>query len=413
MDTPFSKDLRQALNILDPERPLRTEQELRDYFVTRPMSPLEDLSILLQDTTAPQKVLFTGHRGSGKSTELAKLTQELQEQFFIIHYSIKSTLNLFDLNYVDVVLSLGLELIREATAQQVKVKQEVLSHILDFTKEITKEVETGVKEQANVGAELNLYVVKLSSKLGAEDATRTIVREKVQTRLSDLLESVDLLSREVEKNTGRRILVIVEDLDKIDTDTAKELFYGYTTLLLAPSVSVIYSFPTALLRDNNFMQMKLNFSDIYILPNLKTRFRDGEPDEEGLARLRDILTKRVEEKLFTSEALTALAELSSGIPRELITLARRACLEARKSNQSVINEKAVERAARSKRMDYQVLLTTDQLNRLRQVQETKRVENDEEYRSLLHNLSALEYRNDVGVWYDVHPLIEPLLTEGA
>lgn len=408
-----AQNLRQALNILDPERPLWTEEQLRDYFVARPMSPLEDLSILLQDTTDPQKVLFTGHRGSGKSTELAKLTQGLREQFFIIHYSIKSILNLFDLNYVDVVLSLGLELIREATAQKVKVNEEVLRHILDFTKEITKDVETGVKEQAEVGAELNLYVVKLSSKLGAEDATRTIVREKVQIRLSDLLESIDLLSREIERSTQRRVLAIVEDLDKTDLDTAKELFYGHATSLLAPRVSIIYTFPTALRHDNDFMQVEMNFPNVYILPNLKTQFRGGKSDEEGLARLREILTKRVEEKLFIPEALTTLAELSSGIPRELIALARRACLEARKSNQSVIDEKAVERAARSKRMDYQVLLTAAQLNLLKQVQQTKRVENNEEYRALLHNLSALEYRNDEGVWYDVHPLIEPLLTEEA
>lgn len=408
-----AQDLRQALNILNPEAPLHTEEQLEGYFVTRPMSPLEDLSILLQDTTDPQKVLFTGHRGSGKSTELAKLTQGLRGQFFIIRYSIKSILNLFDLDYVDVVLSLGLELIREAIARQVQVNQEVLSHILDFTKEITKEVETGVKEQANVGAELNLYVVKLSSKLGAEDATRTIVREKVQTRLSDLLESVDLLSREIEKNRQQRVLAIVEDLDKTDLDTAKEIFYGHATSLLAPYMSVIYTFPTALRHDNDFMQIEMNFPNVYILPNLKARFRDGKPDEDGLARLRDILTKRVEENLFTPEALTALAELSSGIPRELIALARRACLETRKSKQSCIDEKSVEQAARSKRMDYQVLLTTDQLNLLKQVQQTKRVENDEEHQALLHNLSVLEYRNDIGVWYDVHPLIEPLLTEGV
>ena len=78
------------------------------------MSPLEDLSILLQDTTDPQKILFSGHRGSGKSTELAKLTMELQDQFFIIHYSVKNILNLLDLTYEDVVLSIGLELFREA-----------------------------------------------------------------------------------------------------------------------------------------------------------------------------------------------------------------------------------------------------------------------------------------------------------
>jgi predicted ATPase len=406
-------NLRDAINILDPEHPLKTEKELRDYFVNRAMSPLDDLSLLLQDTTSPQKVLFTGHRGSGKSTELAKLQQGLREQFFIVHYSIKNILNLYDLKYVDVVLSLGLELIREATGQRVKVKQKVLNHVLSFTKEITKETVSGIKGQAEAGAELNLYVMKLSSKLNAEDATRTTVREIVSHRLSDLLESIDLLSREVEKIAKRRVLVIIEDLDKTDLNTAKQLFYGHATSLLAPPISIIYSFPTALRHDNDFMQIEMNFPNVYILPNLKTRKRDGQSDEEGLGQLRNLLTKRADRSLFTSGALTDLAELSSGIPRELIALARRACIEARKADQTCINEECVKRAARSKRMDYQVLLTSQHLDLLKQVEQKKRVENDEAHRALLHNLSVLEYRNDVGVWYDVHPLIKPLLTKGA
>ncbi len=405
-------DLRQALNVLDPERPLRTKEELDAYFVGRPMSPLEELALLLKETTDPQKILFTGHRGSGKSTELAKLTQGLQDQFFIVHYSVKSILNLFDLTYVDVVLSLGLQLIREATGQKLDVSKDVLGHVLNFTKEITKEVETGVKEQTDVGAELNLYVVKLSSKLCTEDATRSVVREKVSHRLSDLLESIDLLAREVEKQTKRRMLVIVEDLDKTDLDTAKGLFYGHATSLLAPPVSIIYTFPTALRHDNDFMQVEMNFPNVYILPNLKTRSRNGEPDEEGLSQLRDILTKRIEKGLFTAGALDTLATLSSGIPRELIALARQACLAAMKADRPEIDEDAVQTAARRKRMDYEVLLTTDQLALLWKVRDTKRVENDEAHRALLHNLSVLEYRNE-GVWYDVHPLIEPLLDEKA
>ena len=80
-------DLRQALNFLDPERPLYAEDQLRDWFVARPASPIDDLAILLQETDDPQKVLFTGHRGSGKTTELAKLSQRLRDRFFIVHYS--------------------------------------------------------------------------------------------------------------------------------------------------------------------------------------------------------------------------------------------------------------------------------------------------------------------------------------
>ena len=407
-----AEDLRAALNILDPEHPLSTPEELAEFFVPRPDSPLEDLKILLEDTDKPQKFLFTGHRGSGKSTELAKLTQGLGDDFFIIRYSIKSILNLFDLSYVDVVLSLALKLFEKATDEKIKVKPEVLHHILDFTKEITKEVVTGIDTQAEVGAELNLYVVKLTSKLGTEDTTRTSIREKVQSRLSDLLESVAFLAEEIKRVTGRKLLAIVEDLDKADLDTAKQLFYSHATSLLAPPISIIYTFPTALRHDNDFMQIEMNFPNVCILPNLKTRLHDGTPDETGAMRLRAILTKRVSETLFAPDVPERLAELSSGIPRELIALSRYATLEARKMGHPNITLKAVERAARRKRMDYEVLLTSKQLNLLRKIHETKIIENDEAHRALLHNLSALEYRNS-RVWYDVHPLVEPLLPEAS
>ena len=54
----------------------------------------------------------------------------------------------------------------------------------------------------------------------------------------------------------------------------------------------------------------------------------GKHKQHGFRRLHEILTMRVDQALFTPEALTCLAECSSGIPRELIALARQACLEA-------------------------------------------------------------------------------------
>ena len=207
------------------------------------------------------------------------------------------------------------------------------------------------------------------------------------------------------------MLFIVEDLDKADLDTAKELFYGHGTSLLAPPVCIVYTFPTALRHDNDYMQIRSNFPNPYPLPNLKTHSRDGAPDQVGLAQLCEILTKRVEESVFIPEALTMLAELSGGIPRELIALGRQACLEAMKSAKPVIDREAVEKAALRNRIEYQVLLSMAQIDLLRQVRETKKVDNDEAHRTLLHNLSVLEYRNDVGAWHDVHPIVRPLLGE--
>ena len=405
-------DLRKALNVLDPERALYTEEELRDWFVARPESPIDELRILLEDTEKSQKVLFTGHRGSGKSTELAKLSQQLRERFFIIHYSVKSVLNLFNLTHVDVVLSLGLQLIREATDGQIPIRSDVLEQILEFGRDISEETEIGESKQGEVGAELGALALKLSGKLGVEDATREVVREKVSHRIGDLLENIDILSREVEKNTGQRVLVIVEDLDKADLKTAKELFYEHARSLSAPEVSIIYTFPTALRHDNDFMQIEMNFPNPSILPNLKVRSRNGEPDKSGLQCLREVFTRRVADTLITPDSLDRLAKLSSGIPRELVALARQACLEALKAEKGCIELGDVDRAARRKRMDYQVLLTTSQLELLKRVRLQKRVENDDDHRALLHNLSVLEYRNEE-VWHDVHPLVEPLLDKGA
>jgi len=401
----------QALNIFDPERPLRTEQELRHYFVERAMSPLQEVALLLQHTERPQKILFTGHRGSGKSTELGKLALLLKDHFFVVGYSVKNVLNLFDVSYVDVVFSLAAELIRAATEREVRVREELLRHILDFAKEVSKELVIEDRAEAEVGAALNFYVVKLQGKVGKEATTRTLVREKVEPRLSDLLENVDLLSREIERATGQRVLVIVEDLDKADLIRARELFYGHALSLTSPACCAIYTFPTALRHDNDFIQIRQSFSELVVLPNFPVDHRDGSPDEAGLARLQQILTLRAEERLFTPGASAELVKWSGGLARELIILARQACLLAMEAEKRTIDEGVVAQAATRMRIDYEVLLTSQQLDLLRGVQDGKRVENDEHHRALLHNLSALEYRNDEGVWYDVHPIVRALLQE--
>jgi hypothetical protein len=400
-------NLREAINILDPERSLHTDADLKKFFVERPYSPIQELCYLLQDTAQPQKVLFTGHRGSGKSSELAKLTHELQD-FLCVHYSIRSVLNLFDITYVDVILSLGLQLIKTVTEKKMRINEKLLKHILEFTKEITKETETTIKGNADVGAELNVHVLKLSGKLGTEEVTRTSVREIVSKRLSDLLEYIKDLVKEVERVETKRVLFIIEDLDKTDLGIAKKLFYDHATSLAAPEVSIIYTFPTALRHDNDFIQIRMSFPNVYNLPNIKIKTKDGAISNDGIDKLKQILTKRVRQELFRGESINNLVYLSSGIPRELISIARMACLDARLSGKDYVEDNHVQSAARKSLLDYQVLLTKKQLELLRTIQKTKTVENTEQYRDLLHNLSAIEYRNEF-IWYDVHPIILPLL----
>jgi energy-coupling factor transporter ATP-binding protein EcfA2 len=408
----LAQTLESAIAILNPESALSDRAEIESYFVARPNSPLKKLELLIKGTNEPEKFLFTGHRGNGKSTELAKLQLLLQESkepfFFIVRYSVKQVLSLYDLTYVDVLLSLGLQLFEEVTRQNMAVNQAVLVNILNFTKDISKEIQVSGTFGAEVGGELNVYAAKLSNKYKLEHQTRLAMRETVSKRIDDLLHNIDLLIREVERVTKRRTLVIIEDLDKADLGVAKKLFYDYANSLLSPRVSVIYTFPIALRHDNDFIQVTSSFPNMEILPNFKPNKRNGDPDEKGRECLKNILTRRVDASLIEPDALEELVTASGGIPRELIVSARQSCLEGATSDKTVIDVPTARAALMRRRRDFESLLDTSQRQLLAKIHATKSIENDEAHRKLLHNLSALEYRNDT-VWYDVHAVVQPFL----
>ena len=69
----------------------------------------------------------------------------------------------------------------------------------------------------------------------------------------------------------------------------------------------------------------------------------------------------------------------------------------------------MERAAQRKRRDYDILLSQEQRRLLAEIHREKTIDNKDEYRQLLHNLSVLEYRNGDLPWYDVHPLARHLI----
>jgi hypothetical protein len=70
----------------------------------------------------------------------------------------------------------------------------------------------------------------------------------------------------------------------------------------------------------------------------------------------------------------------------------------------------VEYAARQVRNTYRGSLTEEQYGELWRLYNGGRFVNSEAARSLLHNLSLLEY--DGGdAWWSVHPIVQPLLEE--
>ena len=358
--------------------------------------------------TYPQKFLFTGHRGNGKSTELARLESELQDQFFVVRYSLKNVLDFYDLSYVDVLLSLALQL-AESVSNNIKLSKstrDILEHLWSFGQDIERQTETGSTRggQAELGfGEVVSTFMQLRVRIRSEHATREVLREKVRHRISDLLKGLDILAKDISEKTGKKVLCIVEDLDKIELDEAKKIFYDHGKSISAPELAIIYTFPIALSHSDEFMQVLNFFSDNYVLPNFKTT------DEMGREGLQNLLFNRVEASLFDEEAISLLVKYSGGVPRQLITLARVACLEATDAEETTVTKEHVQEAVSIERQNFaRSLQSEERLVLLRRVRSEKKIDQALEYQKLLQNLSILEYSNH-NIWYDVNPLVDDLL----
>ncbi|MGB9724275.1 MAG: hypothetical protein ACPL7G_10320 [Chloroflexia bacterium] len=92
-------NLDDAYLAFDPLKPLSGEQ-LQMYYVGREPNPIDRIrAILLGSPDTPDKILFTGHRGCGKSTELNRLLSEPQvrQSFLIVPFSLADMLDPLDL----------------------------------------------------------------------------------------------------------------------------------------------------------------------------------------------------------------------------------------------------------------------------------------------------------------------------
>jgi hypothetical protein len=160
--------------------------------------------------------------------------------------------------------------------------------------------------------------------------------------------------------------------------------------------------------------VRMSFPRNVALPNIKSRERDGNPCSDGQSALLEVLNCRLMPGLLAQEAAEQLVELSGGLLKELIALARNAVLRARRvrGEKGPAQAEDVAYAARQVRNTYRGSLTEEQYRELWRIHNGGPFVNSEVARSLLHNLSLLEY--DGGdAWWAVHPIVRPLLEERA
>ncbi len=270
--------------------------------------------------------------------------------------------------------------------------------------------EEEVERQKSYGISLSKF---LRLKIGSEAKTREYIRKELETRISDLIQRLNWLIAEVEDKSSKKVVVVIDDLDKLTRgEQAEKFFYQNYSLLLLPDCFVVYTFPIPLAFNPYYENVRQAFDGSFILPQPPIVDREEKLIEENFEFYRKIAEKRMNLNLIDDIAMKE-AILSTGKLSEFILIIREAAIKAYRNGREKITLDEIEAALEKLRRTYDRTLTERHKRRLVEIYEKKdardRDEKDSISRDLLFSLTAVEYEDEDGRWCDINPILKPLL----
>ena len=379
----------------------------------------------------PVHLFLSGHRGCGKSTELLRLAQRLRKKdYFVIYFAADEDLDIGDVEYTDVLLSVVKRLERALAEEGIEVDPKLVRSILLWFAEVvygwTDEQEVGRTLEAEFGlgatAPLPLIakmLVRLTGHIKTGRQVRRDVRLKLDPQISQLLERANLFIHsaltDLKRKGWKDLVILIDNLDRIalrvlDEETGRTshdaVYLEHADQLKALDAHIVYTVPIPMFYSLKATQLTGAFPNYFILPMIKVEEEDGRPCEEGMGILQEVAEKRIDvHRLLAPGVVEYLAEKSGGMVRDFIRLLGYTIEMSSARGGELPIEKAIAEVAFQRLVnEYGRMVPDEHFPLLARVHREKRVKNDEPHQAMLYNLSVLEYL-DGGRWCDVHPAV--------
>jgi hypothetical protein len=383
-------------------------------------------------------ILF-GHRGSGKTTELNRIAEHLTKGFHPVILTIDKSLER-DVDYSHLLLFLVDDLAKWARNAGLPVDQSLYDEVAQWfadrflTVEEIQRFEAEISAEASAGASVNYFglkaslIARIKSMITGSTERRVEFKQKLQDYTSDLRDRTNRFLRhirEICKKEGHpsRLLLIQDNLDRLDAESARRLFIDHGDLLRQLDADILWTAPVGVTMAPH--RIENVFPDAFRMPIPAVFLQNGEENLVAIAGLLDLVNRRAEiQTVFESEGVARHLVLHcGGSVRDLIRLLSHAWLDAATRDQIVLDMASAKAAVKKLCINFQEALMPGSLYYplLAEVAETKAEPgglgdnpSDEQVRSryqnfreMLSNGAIFQYNGDT-IWYDVHPAVRDI-----
>jgi len=432
-----------------------------DFSAVRGGQIIEDLkqTITFFSPDSPTCVLFTGHIGCGKSTELLRLKQELEEDgFHVVYFESSEDLDMADVDIGDVLLAIARRIsqsLDQMRLQEPRGFKELLrgaAKVLNTEIELAAEAEMpGVGKVAastegtfsatmgvpglgqmsvssESGVSLALGIGKITARAKNDSGLRQRLNQFLAPQKTKLLEVInrELIEPAIAtlKQSGKRgLVVIVDNLDRVDSQPKsfgrpqqEYLFIDQSECLTKLRCHLVYTMPLALKFSNDYGMLTQRYEQPKVLPMVPIQWKDGSVCEQGMTLLRQMILVRafpdcsptqqgdaIAQMFDCPDSLDRLCCMSGGHVRDLLRLLND---WIKKCRQFPLTRDKLEEIIRAQRNEMVMPISDDEWELLRQVRQRKKVSGDRGYQTLIRSRLVFEYRNQQGEsWFDVNPIL--------
>ena len=409
-----------AIGRCDPEEPLKPgDPRWQDFDPVRGTNLHERISRRLRGAESDKKyshIALAGHRGCGRSTELARLIDATSRLGYLpLPTVVNKEADPNEIGFGDLFM-LMLRLLDDKFRADPKLgplPEKTVKVVLDWFRDVTREQEKELERtieyagQAGLGLETPLarLLFGLNVLRKSTGKQRETIKETIEKYPEQLRQNLNLLLDDAKKIVAaaypRGLLFILDNLDRYPPDMISRVVLTNADLFNGVQAHIVFVVPISLMYNppEHTVEDRYEPETMPMLPVFRRDQRQAV-DETALNALTGAIFKRVDRALFADEQhARELARLSGGCPRDLMRLLKEALLEA----QERIDERAVGRATSRVRGEMARKLTLADYAILARVQLDGEINKDATGRALLYRRDALEY--DGETWVGVHPLL--------
>lgn len=370
--------------------------------------------------------LFSGFRGTGKSTELRRLKRLLErEGFKVVLCDMKHYLNFSTPVDVSDFLISAAGALSDGLAADPDLCGEQLAHRGYWVRAVEFMQRTKI-EVGNLQVKTNVGDASENLKVGLrqDPSFRQVLQEKMKGHLGKLTDDVRQFMADCVNALHQRhgddteIVVLFDSIEQLRGNSINDaevfssvetLFAGHPDKLRFQGMHVVYTVPPWLkIRSPGVVN---HYDGGYLLPCVKIRDRAGQPFEPGLRALRKIVEQRGDwTRLFSSEEdLVHVLLQTGGYLRDLFRALQNMLMAAADGGGGQIDRAAIDDELASIRNDYLPISLAD-ARWLADVANTHEAELPDRDRvpglaRYFESHLLLCYRNGEE-WYDLHPLLQ-------